>query len=203
MIVILLLPWVLLLMFSIISCFRLSNTDHKVDSRWPCTTLFSVVLGRVFYWRQTDKITCSDDENNAIPTMVPRHIAVIMDGNRRYGVEKYGEALRGHWDGGSTLVNFLQWAQDAGTHMVTAYAFSTENWKRPQREIDELLTIFEKYCRDIKTQVHSAISPRTPSPELLLSPFNNTRFTYHLPRFCLTISSISSHAPFFLTSLSE
>ena len=70
-----------------------------------------------------------------------------MDGNRRYGVEKYGEALRGHWDGGSTLVNFLQWAQDAGTHMVTAYAFSTENWRRSRLEVNALLDIMRRFLR--------------------------------------------------------
>ena len=163
MIAIVLLPWALLIMFSTMSCFRLSweyfarrkSGATSSSTFGSYTALFPIVFGRIFNWWQKDDAKYSGGESTPLPTVVPKHIAVIMDGNRRYGVAKYGEALRGHWDGGSTLVNFLQWSQDAGINMVTAYAFSTENWKRPEREVNELLTIFEKYCRDIKTQVQN------------------------------------------------
>ena len=86
----------------------------------------------------------------AAPLTVPRHVAVIMDGNRRYGKRKYGGAgSRGHWDGGRTLVDFVDWCMAAGVHTLTAYAFSTENWKRDPKEIDVLFTIFETYCHQI------------------------------------------------------
>ena len=57
----------------------------------------------------------------------PKHIAVIMDGNRRYGRKKHNDALRGHWDGGQTLVNFCDWCAKDGVKQLTVYAFSTEN----------------------------------------------------------------------------
>jgi hypothetical protein len=56
---------------------------------------------------------------------IPRHIAVIMDGNRRYGKTKYGAGVRGHSDGSKTLVNFTDWCIDAGIQALTVFAFST------------------------------------------------------------------------------
>ena len=66
---------------------------------------------------------------------VPKHIAIIMDGNRRFGREKYNNALQGHWAGGQTLVNFTQWAMQEGVRELTVYAFSTENWSRNPVEV--------------------------------------------------------------------
>lgn len=58
-------------------------------------------------------------------TKIPGHIAVIMDGNRRYGKSKYGAGVRGHSDGSRTLVNFTDWCIDAGIKALTVFAFST------------------------------------------------------------------------------
>lgn len=82
----------------------------------------------------------------------PKHIAVIMDGNRRFGNQKHGVATKGHWDGGNTLVEFVKWclAEQIGT--VTVYAFSSENWKRPQHEINVLMQIFVRYCDRIEKE---------------------------------------------------
>lgn len=81
---------------------------------------------------------------------IPRHIAVIMDGNRRYGKRQHGEGSQGHWDGGRVLVDFVDWCIAAGVGTLTCYAFSTENWNRPKAEVDVLMTIFERYCNDIQ-----------------------------------------------------
>lgn len=56
---------------------------------------------------------------------IPRHIAVIMDGNRRYGKSKYGSGVRGHSDGSKTLVAFTDWCIAAGIQALTVFAFST------------------------------------------------------------------------------
>jgi len=79
------------------------------------------------------------------PDRVPRHIAVIMDGNRRYGRKTHGDPLRGHWVGGQTLVDFVQWCMEDGVEILTVYAFSSENWNRDAIEIDTLMSIFSKY----------------------------------------------------------
>jgi len=75
-----------------------------------------------------------------------RHVAIIMDGNRRYGKAKHGDALKGHWDGGQTLVDCVKWCMEFGVEVFTVYAFSTENWKRPPEEIDLLMSIFCKFA---------------------------------------------------------
>jgi undecaprenyl diphosphate synthase len=83
---------------------------------------------------------------------VPRHIAVIMDGNRRYGKLKYGNATRGHWDGSKTLIEFTKWCMAEGIQALTVYAFSTENWDRDPSEVSALMSIFCKYCEELRVE---------------------------------------------------
>ena len=83
---------------------------------------------------------------------VPRHIAVIMDGNRRYGKAKYGNATRGHWDGSKTLIEFTKWCMSEGVRALTVYAFSTENWDRDPSEVSALMSIFCKYCEELRVE---------------------------------------------------
>jgi hypothetical protein len=85
-------------------------------------------------------------------SQVPRHIAVIMDGNRRYGKQRYGSASRGHWDGSSKLVEFAKWCIAEEISVLTVYAFSTENWNRDPSEVASLMTIFAKYCDELRVE---------------------------------------------------
>lgn len=89
------------------------------------------------------------------PENVPKHIGVIMDGNRRFGRQKHSDPLQGHWAGGQTLVDFIQWSMEDGVEIVTVYAFSSENWKRDPHEINTLMTIFAKYADTFKTEALS------------------------------------------------
>ena len=75
---------------------------------------------------------------------------MIMDGNRRYGREKHNDALQGHWTGGQTLVDFVQWCMEDGVEILTVYAFSTENWNREQHEVTTLMLIISKYADSFK-----------------------------------------------------
>lgn len=83
---------------------------------------------------------------------VPRHIAVIMDGNRRYGKAKYGNPTRGHWDGSKTLIEFTKWCMAEGVQALTVYAFSTENWDRDPAEVSALMSIFCRYCEELRVE---------------------------------------------------
>ena len=83
---------------------------------------------------------------NAPVRSTAKHVAIIMDGNRRYGTARHGNALQGHADGGQTLVDCVQWCLEAGVGALTVYAFSTENWARPPAEVDLLMSIFIKYA---------------------------------------------------------
>lgn len=83
---------------------------------------------------------------------VPRHVAVIMDGNRRYGKARYGSAARGHWDGSSKLVEFATWCISEQIKVLTVFAFSSENWNRDPAEIASLMQIFAKYCDELRLE---------------------------------------------------
>lgn len=91
-------------------------------------------------------------QSGIAPALVPRHIAVIMDGNRRYGKVTYGSSTRGHWDGSRKLVEFSKWCLAEGISAVTVYAFSTENWMRDPSEVSALMTIFVEYCNEMRQE---------------------------------------------------
>jgi len=74
--------------------------------------------------------------------VVPQHIAVIMDGNRRYGRREHGDSLSGHRDGGDKLRDFIEWCAELEVGYLTVFAFSTENWKRPANEVDAMMKLF-------------------------------------------------------------
>ena len=84
------------------------------------------------------------------PNRMPRHVAIIMDGNRRYSrIQGNMEVIQGHELGVDTLEKVLDWNIDLGIEIVTAYAFSTENFNRPQKEVEGLMNLFVKNFKRI------------------------------------------------------
>lgn len=81
-----------------------------------------------------------------------QHIAVIMDGNRRFGRERFADPLKGHWEGGRALSRFTKWSLEQGVGMLTVYAFSTENWRRDPAEVAALMKLFCKYAESMKKE---------------------------------------------------
>lgn len=75
-----------------------------------------------------------------------------MDGNRRFGRLKHADALQGHWAGGQTLVDFIQWCMQDGVKIATVFAFSTENWQRECGEVQTLMGIFAKYAESLTVE---------------------------------------------------
>jgi tritrans,polycis-undecaprenyl-diphosphate synthase [geranylgeranyl-diphosphate specific] len=73
---------------------------------------------------------------------LPKHIGVITDGNRRWAKARDKEGWEGHWEGARTLEHFLDWCIELGVNAVTIYSFSTENFNRDPRELDELFKVF-------------------------------------------------------------
>jgi undecaprenyl diphosphate synthase len=72
---------------------------------------------------------------------LPRHVAMIMDGNGRWAQKKGGERLFGHRNGVESVRQVVEAAGELGVEYLTLYAFSTENWKRPRAEIEGLMTL--------------------------------------------------------------
>jgi undecaprenyl diphosphate synthase len=74
--------------------------------------------------------------------MAARYVAIIMDGNARWATERGWDVLEGHRVGAQTLKQTVKDAVSLGLLELTVYAFSTENWNRPQSEVDGLMTMF-------------------------------------------------------------
>ena len=78
----------------------------------------------------------------------PEHIAIIMDGNRRWAKNKKLPVKLGHREGAKTLEKIVRHAQKIGVKYLTVYAFSTENWKRSESEVDSLMSLLKEYLND-------------------------------------------------------
>jgi undecaprenyl diphosphate synthase len=79
--------------------------------------------------------------NNIDPNNIPRHIAIIMDGNGRWAQQNGQERLFGHFAGVESVRRTLKAAAEIGLEYLTLYAFSLENWKRPKEEVDGLMNL--------------------------------------------------------------
>lgn len=79
---------------------------------------------------------------------MPEHIAIIMDGNRRWAKKRNLPIKLGHKEGAETLKAVVRHANKIGLKYITVYAFSTENWKRSQDEVDSLMKLLETYLDD-------------------------------------------------------
>jgi len=75
---------------------------------------------------------------------LPRHVAIIMDGNGRWAEKKGGERIFGHRNGVDSVRKVVEAAGELGVEYLTLYAFSTENWNRPRTEIDGLMTLLTR-----------------------------------------------------------
>lgn len=81
------------------------------------------------------------------PGAVPRHIAIVMDGNRRWAKQRHLPALAGHRQGVETIRRTLRAARERGVEYLTLYAFSTENWQRSGEEVSGLMRLLEETVR--------------------------------------------------------
>ena len=79
---------------------------------------------------------------------LPRHIAVIMDGNGRWAKKRGLPRTAGHAAGAETFRKVATYCKDIGVEYLTVYAFSTENWARPKEEVDAIMALLEKYLRE-------------------------------------------------------
>ncbi len=87
----------------------------------------------------TDQLIAIDAER------VPQHIAIIMDGNRRWARRQGLPVIAGHWKGASALTKIVRAASDLGVKVLTVYAFSTENWNRDPIEVEALMGVLKHY----------------------------------------------------------
>ena len=86
---------------------------------------------------------------------LPTHIAIIMDGNRRWARANGKPIALGHKEGAKTLEKIVRYANKIGLKYITVYAFSTENWKRSKEEVSALMLLLQNYIEDYSKRADS------------------------------------------------
>ncbi|OIJ13132.1 isoprenyl transferase [Anaerobacillus alkalilacustris] len=101
------------------------------------------MLEKFSYWKVKSKKENKADNKNL--ENIPKHVAIIMDGNGRWAKKRGLPRIAGHREGMNVINKIVKKANQLGIEVLTLYAFSTENWKRPKNEVDFLMRLPERY----------------------------------------------------------
>ena len=85
---------------------------------------------------------------------IPKHVAIIMDGNGRWAEQRGLARLAGHTEGAKSVEAAVKICQDVGIEYLTLYAFSTENWRRTKEEVTGLMRLLNNFLRSNLKQLH-------------------------------------------------
>ncbi len=103
---------------------------------------------------QLSKSQSSQNLSTDRPALPLKHVAVIMDGNRRWAQQRKLPKLAGHQEGVKSLKRLVKYVGSAGLEFLTVYAFSSENWHRADEEVSYLLKLFVQVLTDEVTELH-------------------------------------------------
>lgn len=115
---------------------------------------------------------------------IPYHVAIIMDGNRRWAEHSFSKAstsMGGHWAGAKILLDIVRAAKEMGIKVLTVYGFSTENWGRSSLEVATLIEIFGFYLKEYRNKMietgikFNVIGDLTPFPPQLIEEIEKTK----------------------------
>lgn len=102
---------------------------------------------------------------------VPRHVAIIMDGNGRWATSRGLKRIRGHHEGAHAVRRVVESCRYLGVEVLTVYAFSSQNWSRPETEVSGLMTLFDIYIRrERKRLIKNQVALRVIGDRSKLSP---------------------------------
>jgi len=105
------------------------------------------------------------------PERIPRHVAIIMDGNGRWAKQRNLPRIMGHKAGSESVKNIVRSARELNLEVLTLYAFSTENWKRPSLEVQGLMTLLKTFLKsEQKNMLANNISLRCVGEIEMLPP---------------------------------
>ena len=132
-----------------------------------------------------EKILQKVENTNCTNKILPVHIAIIMDGNRRWAQGKNMPSMFGHREGVQALKKITRYASDLGIKYLTVYAFSTENWNRAKDEVDFLMFLIQEAIQKEFSEMHrnnvklNVIgfyeNLRLPLPKILNEAMNKTK----------------------------
>ena len=129
---------------------------------------------------------------------VPEHVAIIMDGNGRWATKKGLPRTYGHKRGVIVLKEILKVSKKLGCKVLTVYAFSTENWTRPTKEVEFLINLFSEVLKNEIEEIHEEstkikfIGDLTPFPETLKKIISSSEsLTKNNNKFLLNVCVLS------------
>jgi undecaprenyl diphosphate synthase len=93
------------------------------------------------------------DSHQLDPAKLPRHVAVIMDGNGRWAKQRLMNRVKGHEKGSETVRTIVRTSRELNISVLTLYAFSTENWQRPKTEISALMLLLERFLKSERKEM--------------------------------------------------
>ncbi len=102
---------------------------------------------------QINKLSLEDKIKLINKHKIPRHVAIIMDGNGRWAKEKGYPRIFGHQEGAKRVEDILKIAKRVGISYISFFSFSTENWNRPKEEVEFLFTLMANYLEDKKNML--------------------------------------------------
>tara|TARA_S200000501_G_scaffold282011_1_gene266139 strand:- start:220 stop:1023 length:804 start_codon:yes stop_codon:yes gene_type:complete len=132
-------------------------------------------LKNIYTQKETTKLSNEIDKHR-----IPEHIAIIMDGNGRWATKRGLPRSFGHNKGVNVLKEIIKVSKKIGCKVLTVYAFSTENWTRPSKEVDFLINLFEKVLKKEIDEIHQEsikikfIGDLLPFPKTLKSIINTS-----------------------------
>ena len=105
------------------------------------------------------------------PERIPRHVAIMMDGNGRWAKQRNLPRIMGHKAGSESVKNIVRSARELNLEVLTLYAFSTENWKRPSFEVQGLMTLLKTFLKsELENMLANDISLRCVGEIEMLPP---------------------------------
>jgi len=113
-----------------------------------------VAIGDLIYGAYARQLTASLDRGR-----IPRHVGVILDGNRRWASEQGSGSAHGHRAGAAKIAEFLGWCEDLGVEVVTLWLLSTDNLNRPESELGPLLDIIGQTVTDLAAEQRWRVHP--------------------------------------------
>ncbi len=143
-----------------------------------------------------DRKNKKDKAGEAEVAAVPRHIAIILDGNGRWAKKRGLPRTAGHAVGSENFRKIALYCRDIGVDYLTVYAFSTENWKRPETEVNTIMKLLEKYLHEaidtmerdrMRMKVFGDVSGLSPRLQELVKQTNEiaSRFEGFTANICL------------------
>ncbi len=126
---------------------RLERISEKaIETNFARQVIRQIKYNKLFkiIYREMERIIAKKMLEDIKKYPIPQHIAIIMDGNRRYALMQGMPPYKGHEMGKDKLEEVVEWCQELGIKILTVFAFSTDNFKRPKEEVEHLMNLFEQ-----------------------------------------------------------